>query len=70
MKVTQSCPTLSPGPNTGVGSLFLLQQIFLTQELNWDLLHCRQILYQLSYEGSPSLTECPTIILCASEILF
>ena len=53
VKVTQSCPTLSPGPNTGVGSLFLLQQIFLTQELNWDLLHCRWILYQLSYQGSP-----------------
>ena len=38
--------------NTGVGSLSLLQRIFLTQELNWGLLHCRQILYQLSYEGS------------------
>ena len=38
--------------NTGVGSLSLLQQIFLTKELNWGLLHCRQILYQLSYEGS------------------
>ena len=34
--------------NTGVGSLSLLQQIFLTQELNWCLLHCRWILYQLS----------------------
>ena len=40
--------------NTGMGSLSLLQGIFLTQELNRDLLHCRQILYQLSYEGSPS----------------
>ena len=38
---------------TGVGSLSLLQRIFLTQELNWGLLHCRQILYQLSYDGSP-----------------
>ena len=38
--------------NTGVGSLSLLQRIFLTQESNWGLLHCRQILYQLSYEGS------------------
>ena len=36
------------------GSLSLLQQIFLTQESNWGLLHCRWILYQLSYEGSPS----------------
>ena len=39
--------------NTGVGSLSLLQQIFLTQESNQGLLHCKQILYQLSYEGSP-----------------
>ena len=38
---------------TGVGSLFLLQRIFLTQESNWGLLHCRWILYQLSYRGSP-----------------
>ena len=39
--------------NIGVGSLSLLQQIFPTQESNWGLLHCRLILYQLSYEGSP-----------------
>ena len=39
--------------NTGEGSLSLLQWIFLTQELNRGLLHYRQILYQLSYEGSP-----------------
>ena len=57
--VAKSCPTLCspmdcslPGKNTGVGSLSLLQGIFLTQELNWGLLHCRQILYKLSYEGS------------------
>ena len=43
----------SPGQNTGVGSPFLLQWIFLTQELNQGLLYRRQILYQLSYEGSP-----------------
>ena len=42
--------------NTGVGSLSLLQGIFPIQELNWGLLHFRQILYQLSYQGSP-LTE-------------
>ena len=41
--------------NTGMGSLSLLQRIFLTQESNWGLLHCRQILYQLSYQGSPSV---------------
>ena len=54
------CPTLQANSlsaepqgkpkNTGVGSLSLLQQIFLTQELNQDLLHCRRILYQLSYQ--------------------
>ena len=36
--------------NTGVGSLSLLQGIFPTQESNRGLLHCRQILYQLSYQ--------------------
>ena len=38
--------------NTGVGSLSLLLQIFLTQEVNPSLLHCRRIPYQLSYQGS------------------
>ena len=33
-------------------AIFLLQGIFLTQELNQDLLKCRQILYHLSYQGS------------------
>ena len=37
--------------NTGVSNPFLLQGIFLTQESNWGLLHCRQILYQLTYQG-------------------
>ena len=36
-----------------MGSLSLLQRIFGTQESNWGLLHCRQSLYQLSYQGSP-----------------
>ena len=44
----------SPGHNTGEGSLSLIQGIFPTQGLNPRLLHCRQILYQLSYEGSPT----------------
>ena len=39
--------------NTGVGSLSLLQWSFPTQESNQGLLHWRQILYQLSYQGSP-----------------
>ena len=48
---------LSGNPkNTGVGSLSLLQWIFLTQESNQGLLHCRWILYQLSYQGSPLLS--------------
>ena len=29
--------------NTGVSGLFILQQIFSTQELNQGLLHCRPI---------------------------
>ena len=37
--------------NTGVSRLSLLQLIFLTQESNGGLLHCRWILYQLSYQG-------------------
>ena len=45
-------PWNSPGQDTGVGSLSLLQRIFLTQKSNRGLLHCRQILYQLSYQGS------------------
>ena len=66
VKVTQLCPTLcnphglyspwnSPGQNTGVGSLSLLQGIFPTQGLNPGLPHCRQILYQLNHKGSPTL---------------
>ena len=35
--------------NIGVGSLSFLQQIFPTQESNRGLLHCRRIVYQLSY---------------------
>ena len=39
--------------NTGVGSCSHLQGIFSTQGSNRGLLHCRRILYQLSYQGSP-----------------
>ena len=42
--------SFAPGQNTGVGGLSLLQGIFPTQESNWGLLHCRRILYQLSYQ--------------------
>ena len=68
VKVAQSCPTLqprglyspwnSPGQNTGVGSLSLLQGIFPTQGWNPGLPHCRQILYQLSHKGSPKILKC------------
>ena len=45
-------PWNSPGQNTGVGSLSLLQQIFSTQGSNPGLPHCRRILYQLSHKGN------------------
>ena len=50
-------PWNSPGQNPGVGSHSLLQGIFPTQESNPDLLHCRQILYQLSHQRSPRILE-------------
>ena len=52
---TDSLPAEPQGKpkNTGMGSLPLLQGIFLTQESNWGLLHCRQILYRLSYQVRP-----------------
>ena len=70
--VAQSCPTLCdlmdyspPGSSVhGVlqqeywmGCHALLQGIFPTQGSNPGLLHCRQILYQLSYVRSPFLEE-------------
>ena len=66
VKVAQSCPTLqphglyspwnSPGQNTGVGSLSLLQGIFPTQGSNLGLPPWL-ILYQLSHKGSPRILE-------------
>ena len=69
--VAQSCPTLcncmdcsplgssvhgdSPGKNTGVGCHALLYGIFPTQGSNPGLQHCKQILYYLSHQGSPSV---------------
>ena len=49
--------------NTGVVSLSLLQQIFPTQGSNPGLLHCSQILYQLSHKGSPRILEWLAIFL-------
>ena len=50
-------PWNSPGQNTGVGSLSLLQGIFPTQGLNPGLLGCRWILYQLSHKESSRILE-------------
>ena len=44
-------------PDTGVGSLFLLQGIFQTQGSNPGLSNCRWIVYQLSHKGSPRIIE-------------
>ena len=62
--VAQSCPTLGDAMDSSVQGVLqarilewvafsLLLGIFPTQDLNRGLLHCRQILYQLSYQGSP-----------------
>ena len=55
------CPWDFPGRNIGV----VCQRIFLTQESNLGLLHCKQILYRLSYDrfkcysiGTPLLCQC------------
>ena len=53
VKVAQLCPTLWDP----MGSLSLLQGIFLTQGLNPGLPHCRQMLYQLSHKGRPRILK-------------
>ena len=50
-------PWSSPGQNTGVGNLSLLQGIFPTQGVNPAPPYCRQIRYQLSHKGSPRILE-------------
>ena len=68
VRVSQSCLTLcdpmglyspwnSPGQNTEVGSLSLLQGILPTQVSNPGLPYCRRILYHLSHKGSPRILE-------------
>ena len=51
------------GQNAGVGSLSLLQRIFPTQGSNSGLLHCRQILYQLSHKGSHNTNVSQSVVL-------
>ena len=48
---------VAPDKNTGVGYHALLHGIFPTQGSNPGLLHCRWILYQVSYKGSPATRE-------------
>ena len=50
--------------NTGVSSLSLLQRIFPIQESNWGLLHCRRILYQLSYQEAQESHNMDTQLVC------
>ena len=77
--VAQWCPTLcdpmvcpwnSPGKNTGVGCHSLLQGIFATQGLNPGLLHCGQILYHLSNQGSPWAVYAYSFSLCILFFFF
>ena len=67
-----SLPSEPPGKpmNTEVGSHSLLQGIFLTQESNWGLLHCRQILDQLSYQESPYSIYSSYKILAICPVLY
>ena len=63
------CPWNSPGKNTGVGSHSLVQAIFLTQGWNLCLLHCRQFLYRLSHQGSPSMFNRSFLVLEKAKAL-
>ena len=51
------CPWNAPDKNTGVGCHSFLQGLFPIQGLNPGLLHSRQILHYLSYQGSPYLAD-------------
>ena len=54
------CPWDSPGKNTGVGSHFLLQGIFVTQGLNVSRVSCTPVNYlPLSHQGSPTTISVP-----------
>ena len=64
-------PWNTPGQNTGVGSLSLLQVIFPTQGWNPGLPYCRHILYHLSHKGSPGMFNYLSIALIshASKVM-
>ena len=55
-----------PSKDIGVGSYSFVWGIFLIQGSNMGLLHCRQIIYHLSYQGRPvSYRNCQKV----SELL-
>ena len=60
-----------PGKNTGVGCHYLLQVIFLTQELNLHLLLWQADPLPLSHHGSPAIIilSSPAIIIMGMWIL-
>ena len=60
-------PWNSPGQNTGVGNLFLLQGIFPTQGSNLSLPDCWWILYCLSHKGSPQIQEWVAYSFCSGS---
>ena len=79
MKVTQLCPTLcDPMDYTVYGilearilewvALSLLQGIFPTQGSNPGLLHCRQILYQLSHKQVWTKSQEPWVVALALSL--
>ena len=63
------CPWNSLGKNTGVGSHFLLQGIFPTQGSNTGLLHCGQILYHPSNQGSSGVFVV-VVVVCLFYFIF
>ena len=75
-----SLPSLPAEPqgkpkNTEVGRLSLLLRIFPIQEVNWGLLHCRWVLYQLSYQGPREkvyfkVLNSPPLMMFDFEVLF
>ena len=60
-------PCDSPGQNSGMGSLSLLQGIIPTQGLNPSLPHGRWMLYQLSHKGSSGILEWVAYPFCSGS---
>ena len=59
----------SPGKNTEVGNLSLLQGIFPVQESNQGLRHCRWILCQLSFQGSVCVCVCVCVCIVVAVVV-